>query len=74
MPTTKKKAKKKANKKTLRPGYKWIQAVSVPEEVARDFAVRCASQDLDRLQVLRTLVELYASGKLKTVDQEARKR
>ena len=43
-------------------GHKWIQAVLVPEEVHRRFAVRCAEQGLDRLQVLRKLVELYAGG------------
>jgi len=66
--------KKRDRRRTLPEGFKWVQAVPVPEDTHRGFASRCAAEGLDRLQVLRTLVELYASGDLGTVSKAARER
>ena len=65
---------KKRPPRILPEGFKWIQAVSVSEEVHRLFAARCARNGLDRLQVMRALVELYAHNDFPQVDDLAQRR
>ncbi len=63
------KTKTKTRRRDKPEGHKWIQAVSVPESVHRRFAARCAADGLDRLQVLRILVEGYATGAIDVGDE-----
>lgn len=43
-------------------GMRWLVNVKVPEEVFRQLGSKCALKGIDKRQLIRALVTLYAEG------------